>query len=199
MCLNEIEDQLNVRIKNVPFIAISNETRKGYIELKQLIEKGKTYCMLGSSGVGKSTLLNMLSGRHLMKTDDLSESTNKGRHVTSHRELVVLDDGGFLIDNPGMRELGIAHTGSGLEITFDSILEVARNCRFKDCTHTTEMNCAVGKAIENGELTIAALENFRKMEKEKAHYQSSLAESRKKDKEFGKMMKNYKKDILKKN
>jgi len=96
------------RINQVPVIPISNESQKGIERLKQNIEKGKTYCLLGSSGVGKSTLLNNLSGEQLMKTNTISTSTNKGRHVTSHRELIVLKNGGILIDNPGMREVGIA-------------------------------------------------------------------------------------------
>ena len=106
-------ESIKERIKNVPVIAISNETQNGYEAIKKTIEKGKTYCMLGSSGVGKSTLLNNLSGKTIMRTDAISQSTNKGRHVTSHRELIVLENGGILIDNPGMREVGIADTAMG--------------------------------------------------------------------------------------
>jgi ribosome biogenesis GTPase len=110
--ISEIIDNVKQRIKNVPVIAISNETKIGYEAIKKVIEKGKTYCMLGSSGVGKSTLLNNLSGRTIMRTDAISQSTNKGRHVTSHRELIILENGGIIIDNPGMREVGIADTTS---------------------------------------------------------------------------------------
>ena len=153
--------------------------------------------MLGSSGVGKSTLLNNLSGRSMMRTDSLSQSNNKGRHVTSHRELIVLESGGIIIDNPGMREVGITDSTTGLEMTFDSLMRIAQNCRFKDCTHSTEMGCAVLKAVEDGELDSAFFENYLKLEKEKAHFESSVEDRRKRDKEFGKMMKNYKKDIKK--
>ncbi len=193
--INEISESIKLRIKNVPVVAISNESHSGYNELIKLFENGKTYCMLGSSGVGKSTLLNNLTGKSLMRTDTISFSTNKGRHVTTHRELTVLDCGGILIDNPGMREVGIADSSTGLEITFDSIFEQSRYCRFKDCTHTTEKGCAVIKAVEKGEIDRASYENYLKMEREKAHFESTVAEKRKKDKGFGKMLKNYKKDI----
>lgn len=195
--INEIIESIKTRIKNIPVIAISNETRNGYETISMIIDKTKTYCMLGSSGVGKSTLLNNLSGKALMRTDTISQSTNKGRHVTSHRELIILENGGILIDNPGMREVGIADTTSGLELTFDIIFRLAQNCKFKDCTHTLESGCSVLEAVENGELDKASYENFLKMEREKAHFESTIVEKRKKDKEFTKIVKNYKKDMKK--
>jgi ribosome biogenesis GTPase len=151
--------------------------------------------MLGSSGVGKSTLLNNLAGKSLMKTDSISQSTNKGRHITSHRELIVLDSGGILVDNPGMREVGIADTTSGLETTFDRIVYLSGNCKFNDCTHTNETGCSVIEAVENGELDKNSYENYLKMEREKAHFESTIEERRKKDKDFGKVIKNYKKNF----
>ncbi|KAF0201610.1 MAG: ribosome-associated [Bacteroidetes bacterium] len=191
----EIIESINQRINNTPVFAISNETQEGYEALKQVIEKGKTFCMLGSSGVGKSTLTNILSGRNVMKTDSISESTNKGRHVTSHRELIVLENGGILIDNPGMREVGIVDNAGGLESAFDAIFRLSQSCRYKDCTHTSETGCSVIEAVEKGELDKSSYENFLKLEKEKIHFETSVLEKRKKDKEFGKMLKNYKKDI----
>ena len=193
----EIIESIGQRIKNIPVIAISNETHDGYEALKKCIEKGKTYCMLGSSGVGKSTLLNNLSGRTLMRTDAISKSTNKGRHVTSHRELIVLNNGGILVDNPGMREVGIVDSANGLETTFDKIFSFSRNCKFKDCTHTNEFGCSVLEAVETGEIDRNSYESYLKMQREKAHFESSVAERRKKDKDFGKMLKNYKKDMRK--
>ncbi len=194
---SEIGEKIENRIKNVPIIAISNASQDGYDKIKKIIEKGKTYCMLGSSGVGKSTLLNNLAGKSLMRTDTISQRTNKGRHVTSHRELIVLENGGILVDNPGMKEVGIADSTSGLEITFDLIFKHAQNCKFKDCTHTNEKGCSVIEAVEKGELDKASYENYMKMEREKAHFDSTVIERRKKDKDFGKMIKNYKKDIAK--
>jgi ribosome biogenesis GTPase len=193
--LKSIIEKIKARISQVPVLAISNETRDGYESVNVLIEKGKTYCMLGSSGVGKSSLVNNLSGKTLMRTDAISQSTQKGRHITTYRELVLLENGGILIDNPGMREVGIADTGSGLEITFDLIFQLSQYCKFKDCTHTSELGCAVLEAVENGEITSASYENYRKMEREKAHFEATIAEKRKREKEFGKIMKNYKKDM----
>jgi len=196
--LKQVLDGTGQRIHEIPVIAVSNRTRDGYDTLLRFIEKGKTYCLLGSSGVGKSTLLNNLSGKEVMKTDEISNSTKKGRHITSHRELIVLGNGGILIDNPGMREVGIGDSAGGLETTFSSILDLSEQCKFKDCTHTAETGCAVLEAVENGNIDRLSYENFLKMEREKSHYETSVAEKRKKDKVFGKIMKNYKKETYKK-
>lgn len=193
----EIIESINQRIKNIPVFAISNETQDGYEALKMIIDKGKTFCMLGSSGVGKSTLLNNLSGRTVMRTDSISRSTSKGRHITSHRELIVLENGGILVDNPGMREVGIIDTANGLETTFEKFFSLTQNCKFKDCSHTNEIGCAVLEAVEKGELDKSSYENFLKIEREKSYFESSVVERRKKDKDFGKMIKNYKKEMNK--
>lgn len=194
--ISEITDQIDARLPDVPVIAISNKTREGYDRIIRIVEKGKTYCMLGSSGAGKSTLLNNLSGRIVMKTGSVSDSTNKGRHVTSHRELILLENGGILIDNPGMREVGIADTSDGLATTFDKITGLSAHCRFKNCTHTREKGCAVLEAVEKGDIDKSSYENYLKMEREKAHFESTVAERRNKEKIFGKIIKDYhKKDI----
>jgi ribosome biogenesis GTPase len=132
-----------------------------------------------------------------MATGEISLSVNKGKHITSHRELIVLDSGGILIDNPGMREVGITDSDSGLEITFDTIVNYANNCRFSDCTHMHEKGCAVLAAVENGEIDKDSYSNFRKLEKEKTHFESNAQERKKKDKDLGKLIKGVKK--LKKN
>jgi ribosome biogenesis GTPase len=195
--IDEILDSIKARIKNVPIFTISNETLSGYEEIKAFIIKGKTYCMLGSSGVGKSTLLNNLSGKTIMRTGTISQSTNKGKHVTSHRELIILENGGILIDNPGMREIGIADSTGGLETTFDRIAKLSNGCKFKDCTHTSEIGCSVLASVKKGEIDKASYENYLKMEREKAHFESTVAEKRIKDKKFGKMIKYYKKGMSK--
>ncbi|GJM17203.1 MAG: putative ribosome biogenesis GTPase RsgA [Thermodesulfobacteriota bacterium] len=177
------------RIQGIPIITVSNQTPEGYNEIATLIETGKTYCLLGSSGVGKSTLLNHLSGKELMKTGAISDSVKKGKHVTSHRELIVLDNGGILIDNPGMREVGIADAASGLELTFDAIIELSQQCKYNDCTHLNEAGCAILEALENGEIDEDAYANYQKMEKEKWHFETSVHEKRKRNKAFGKLMK----------
>lgn len=192
--LTSLVNKISKRIRNVQIIAISNISRDGLEVLIQLIQKGKTYCFLGSSGVGKSSLINNLAGSNLLRTDSISESTKKGRHVTSHREMVVLENGGILVDNPGMREIGLADTTDGLETTFNQIIELSKDCKYSDCRHLNENGCAVLEALDQGELERAAYENYLKMEREKVHFQSSIAEKRKKDKEFGKMIKSYQKN-----
>lgn len=185
------------RAKDVPVLAISNISQSGYKDVHEILIKGKTYCMLGSSGVGKSSLLNNLSGRKLMKTDAISQSSHKGRHTTSHRELVLLEQGALLIDNPGMREVGMTDATGGLESTFEQISQLAESCKFKDCSHTGETGCSVIDALEQGHLDRHAYENYLKLEREKDHFESTLAERRKKDKDFGKMVKNVKSDMKK--
>ncbi|KQC30241.1 ribosome small subunit-dependent GTPase A [Flagellimonas eckloniae] len=191
--LDTITNQITQRITDVPILNISNQGVKKYQELEAVIKNGKTYCLLGSSGVGKSTLLNGLSGKLLMKTNEISSSVNKGKHTTSHRELIVLNNGGIMIDNPGMREIGITNATDGLEITFESIFDYSRECRFNDCTHVHENGCAILKAVENGEIDEEAYINFQKMEKEKTHFESGSLDRKMKDKNLGKMIKNIKK------
>lgn len=193
--LKSIVESIKNRIPEIHILPFSNESLEGFESIKSFIEKGKTYCLLGSSGVGKSTLVNNLTGNEVMKTGNISNSTQKGRHITSHREMTILVNGGIIIDNPGMREVGITDTSEGLEITFDRILALAATCKFKDCTHTQETGCKVLDAIEKGEIDWNAYENYLKMEREKAHFESTLAEKRKKDKAFGKMFKDYKKNF----
>jgi len=190
--LTDLISEVQERVKHVPLIAISNTSQKGIETVKGYIVKGKTYCLLGSSGVGKSSLLNNLSGKQLMKTNTISTSTNKGRHVTTHRELIVLENGGIIIDNPGIREVGITDSVGGLEKTFEEIVELSKNCKFKDCTHTIEMDCAVLSAVESGKVDKLFYENYLKMKREKEHFESTVAEKRKKDKNFGKMVKQFK-------
>jgi ribosome biogenesis GTPase len=195
--VSDLIENIKIRIQNIPVIAISNENQHGYEVLNSLFEQGKTYCLLGSSGVGKSTLLNNLSGKDIMKTGTISQSNNKGKHITSHRELIILENGSILIDNPGMREVGIVDSDDGLEITFDRIIELSKFCRFKDCSHTNEIGCSVLHALEQGEIDAISYANYLKMQKEKAHFEATAEEKRKKDKEFGKFINNYKKQIKK--
>jgi len=191
--LEELLAQVQERIKNVPVITLSNLSKKGVDEINSILARGKTYCLLGSSGVGKSTLINSLIGEDLMATGEISESIDRGKHVTTHRELIVTENG-ILIDNPGMREIGITQTSTGLETTFNEILELAQNCKFNNCSHTNEKGCEILAAIESGKLDSDSYTNFQKMEKEKIFFESSVAEKKKKDKSFGKLIKNIKKE-----
>jgi ribosome biogenesis GTPase len=191
--LAEIKKSIEERIKGVPVIGISNKTQIGLDKLKSNIEKNKTYCLLGSSGVGKSTLINTIMGKALMETGSIGEITNRGKHVTSHRELVVLDNGGILIDNPGMREVGITDMRDGIKLSFEEIDQLSRNCRFKDCTHMHEKDCAVLDAVQNNEINKESYENYLKMQREKDHFESTEVEKRRKGKDLAKMIKKVKK------
>jgi ribosome biogenesis GTPase len=188
-------NNIQQRIKNIPILALSNLTNEGIETLRGYLQAGKTYCLLGSSGVGKSSLLNNLCGQSLMRTDAISSNTNKGRHITTHRELILLEGGALMIDNPGMREVGIADTANGVETTFDYIVKLAQHCKFADCSHTNELGCRVLEALQKGDIDQESFSNYQKIEREKAYFESSQAELRKKDKDFGKMLKNYKKSI----
>ncbi|MDW7692729.1 ribosome small subunit-dependent GTPase A [Flammeovirgaceae bacterium SG7u.111] len=185
--LDEMVESIEERIPNVPILLNSNETEEGLDSLKAKIETGKTYCLIGSSGVGKSTLVNKLSEADILKTRDISDSNSKGRHTTSHRELVVLGNGGIVIDTPGMRELGMTDNAEGISQTFEQIEELAQDCKYSDCTHQQEEGCAVLEALENNELDTSVFENYMKMQREQFHFQATVAEKRKRDKSFGKM------------
>jgi ribosome biogenesis GTPase len=187
--LQEIIKSLEERQNDIDVLAVSNLNGNGIDELKQIMEPSKTYCLVGSSGVGKSTLINTLMGKELLDTMSLSDATNKGRHTTTRRELIILEDGSIIIDTPGMREVGMADSESGIEITFEEIAELSENCRFADCNHESEPGCAIREAIENGDLDEGLFENYKKLERENRHYNATVAERRKKDKEFGKMVK----------
>ena len=179
-------------------IAFSNKTGEGINEIKNLIESGKTYCLLGSSGVGKTSLLNRLVGQDVFTTSAVREKDGKGRHITARRQLVILDQGGLIIDTPGMRELGSISVSKGLNITFKDIVALARKCRFNDCTHTSEPGCSVLGAIEKGELSKERYQSYLKLRKESEYYEMSYLEKRKKDRAFGRLCKEAMKNKKKK-
>ncbi len=187
--LDEIIQSVRERIKDVDVLAVSNETSEGIDILLDKMENGKTYCLLGSSGVGKSTLLNTLMGEEVMKTSSLSESTNKGRHTTSHRELILLQNGSIIIDTPGMREVGVVNQEQGIETTFDWLYTYSEHCKYRDCTHTNEKGCAVIEAVEAGEINRKSYENYLKMERESAHFEASSADKKRKGKSLAKIIK----------
>lgn len=195
---NDIKNAINkleTRDKKVKHILLSNLTRKGLDQILDFLQKGKTYCVVGSSGVGKSTLINNLLKKNIIKTGQISLGTNKGRHTTDHRELFVLENGGIVIDTPGMKELGMTDDTEGIKAVFQEIVSLSLKCKFPDCKHTNETGCAVIVALKNGIIDKDSLDNFRKIQIEQQRFQTTIAEKRKKDKEFGKMVKNYKKDM----
>lgn len=153
------------------------------------IEPGSTIALVGSSGVGKSTILNTLAGHEIAATSDIREDDKKGRHTTTHRELHRLPAGGLLIDVPGMRELKIADVDTALAAVFDDIEAMASNCRFTDCRHGSEPGCAVRAAIESGEIPERRLRNYLQLVRENERHSTSLAERRSKGRAFSKMVK----------
>lgn len=182
---------LDKRDSQVKYILLSNVTGEGSDQLMNLIQRGLTYCVIGSSGVGKSTLINSLLKREALRTGEISSSTNKGKHVTEHRELFVLDNGAIIIDTPGMKELGLTDDSEGLNVTFADISQLAGKCRYPDCLHINEQGCAVIEAVENGTVNRESYENYLKMLKEQERFNITIAEKRRRDKHFGKMVKNY--------
>jgi ribosome biogenesis GTPase / thiamine phosphate phosphatase len=182
--------QINARV-----ISFSNKTAFGLETVQNVLERGKTYCLLGSSGVGKTTLLNHLLGREIFETNPVREKDSRGRHTTARRQLVVLDNGALLVDTPGMRELGMIAVGTSIDDSFSDIHELSHDCRFNDCTHTVEVGCAILTAVQAGNLNGERYESYMKLMKESRFHQMSYVERRKKDKQFGRMVKN----ILKQN
>jgi len=183
--INQIKDRFN----NIDIITTSIITEQGLEELINYIEKGKTYCFIGSSGVGKSSLINKLLNKSEIKTKEISDSTGKGKHTTTAREIYFLENGGIVIDNPGTREVGIADASSGIENVFDEIVSLSENCKYADCTHTHESGCAVLKAVGTKQLDEDKYLNYIKLKKESEFYEMSDAEKRGKDRKFGKFVK----------
>ena len=140
--------------------------------VRALVPPGRTACLLGSSGAGKSTILNGLMGGERQRTGETSETTGKGRHTTTHRELLVIPGGGVMIDTPGLREVALIADEEALSAAFGSIGELAQRCRFTDCSHTTEPGCAVLCAVEVGELDTDRLESFHRLGREISYHQA---------------------------
>jgi len=179
---------------NTEVIALSNVTGEGVDDVREILQPGKTYCLLGSSGVGKSTLTNQLMGRHVLETKAVS-GTGEGRHTTVRRELMILNNGAMLIDNPGMREFGILGAEEGMGDGFADIYALASKCKYGDCSHSIEQGCAVLSAIEEGSLQRTHYRNFIKLRSESEFHDLSNLEKRKKDKAFGRYIKSVKKDL----
>lgn len=170
--------------------AVSCITKEGLCDLQKYFSKGNTIVFLGSSGVGKSTLVNTLYGNEVMKTSEIREEDSRGRHTTTSRNLIMLPNGAMIIDTPGMRELGMWNAESGISKTFQEIEEYISMCKFSNCTHTNEPGCKVREAIENGELQIERVEQYFKLQKESQYNTDSeqyLRDKRNKFKEISKI------------
>ncbi|MBP7831151.1 MAG: ribosome small subunit-dependent GTPase A [Kiritimatiellae bacterium] len=182
----------------VPALPLSNATGDGVEAFRKLLLPGRTYGLLGSSGVGKTTLINGLLGKEALETRAVS-GTGEGVHTTSRRQLVVLDNGAMLVDTPGLRELGLLGAEDGLEAAFNDIAEYSTRCRFPDCTHTREPGCAVLAAVQAGELSDERYRNYLKLKKEAEYHNRSYVEKRKKDKAFGRFFKSAMKQMKRSN
>ncbi len=151
---------------------VSAKTGAGIERVRDLLTRGRTGCFIGSSGVGKSSIINRLAGSEILKTAEVRESDSRGRHTTTHRELFVLGHGGIVIDTPGMRELGLWDSGEGIEKAFTDIEDMSAGCRFSDCTHASEPGCAVLEAVASGKIDEGRYESFLKLGREQEHLEA---------------------------
>ena len=190
--------QVRAIAPDATILSTSAKTEDGVAAVQAFLRPGLTYAFVGSSGVGKSTLINRLIGANTLKTAAVREKDSKGGHTTTRRELIPLDNGAILIDTPGMRELALWDSGEGLDDTFADILQLAQQCRFADCRHISETGCAVREAVEQGALSAERYKNYTKLLRETAYLDSkrderSFLDSKRKDKELHRAIKNYRK------
>ncbi|MFV8781339.1 ribosome small subunit-dependent GTPase A [Microbulbifer sp. SA54] len=180
--------------RDLPLVLVNALDAESIAPLRDWCGRGETLALLGSSGVGKSTLLNSLAGVELAATSAIREDDSKGRHTTRHRALYPISGGGLLLDSPGMRELGLANAEQGLADAFADISELAQRCRFADCAHESEPGCAVRKAMGTGKLDERRLRNWHKLGREMARNNRTLAESRADDRALGQFYRSVQSD-----
>lgn len=185
--LNAKHCEINSIALGVDVIITSSMSEDGYREIFKYLQKGKTIAFIGSSGVGKSTLINKLMGEVILTTQEIREN-QKGRHTTTHRQMLIIPSGGVVIDTPGMRELQI--TSADLAKSFADIEELAKNCHFTNCRHESEPRCAVKEAIKNGILPRERVENYKKLQKELAFVErkNTMTAAQAEKKKFTEMM-----------
>ena len=191
---NEIKRKVQSIAPQITVMEFSNLNRENIDSIIGSLKSGYTYCLLGSSGVGKTTLLNSILGNKKYETQAVSKIQSKGRHTTTSRQLVRLENGAMIIDTPGMRELGSMSVDEALDETFSEIQNLSQRCKFSNCSHTNEKGCAILAAIEAGDLSEQRLQSYLKMKRESEFNQMSYLEKRSKDKNFGKMVKSIMKD-----
>lgn len=200
LSLEERENKLNElknRFPDIDIILTSTIDNNGLEELENYITKGKTYCFLGSSGVGKSSLINKLIGEEVIETSDISSYSNRGKHTTTGRQMYFLDSGGIVIDNPGIREVGMLNISDGIDEFFEEISSIGKKCKYSNCTHTHEPGCVVLEAKNSGIIDEDKYENYTNLKKEAEYYDMSDKDKRQKDKDFGKFINKAKKEFNK--
>lgn len=173
--LRERMKEVRERLPNAAVLALSNVTGSGLRQVKKQLVPGNTYCLLGASGVGKTSLINSLLGKEdEYFTLPVREKDGKGVHSTTWRELIVLENGSLMVDTPGMRELGHLDTADGIDETFEEITALEPQCRFRDCAHVNTKGCAIEAAVEAGEIAKERYENFIRMKQESAEAAEAL-------------------------
>lgn len=191
--INEKKAEILESNPDIQVIAFSNKEGKNLNKIKDLLHSGKTFCLLGSSGVGKTSLLNKLIGEDRFATKEVREKDSKGKHTTTNRQLLRLENGAMIIDTPGMRELGNIAVETAISETFDEITELETSCKFSNCSHKKEKGCAILEALEEGEISPERYQNYLKMLKESEHNETSYLEKKKKYKQLGKLYKSVQK------
>ena len=187
-------DEIHALYPDIRVLPFSNEDNTNLKHVKELLVPKKTYCLLGSSGVGKTTLINNLLDGMRLKTHSVREKDGKGRHITTRRQLIKLKNGAMIIDTPGMRELGNFSVDTGIYGTFDEITELSNQCRYNDCSHTQEQGCSILAALKDGIISQERYQSFIKLNKESAFYEMSYLDKKRKDKKFGKFVKSVLKE-----
>ncbi len=190
---SKIEEQIKHLSCRIPVFFTSTHDHQTIILLRESILEGETVVFVGSSGVGKSSLVNALCEEPLLRTSDVSMSTGKGRHTSTRREMVLMKNAGVLIDTPGVREFGLTIDDADSLAEMLDISDLAKSCRFKDCEHTGEPDCAVLKAVDNGVLALDVYESYLKLQREAWHFSATEHERRKREKSFSKLVTQVKK------
>ena len=197
------QDELSDRISQTeeisltaPVIAYSSLIADGVDKIRACIKEDETFCFIGPSGVGKSTLINKLAGKEILTTQDIREVDGKGRHTTTSRQLIILENGGIMIDTPGMRELGLGDVSEGISDTFTDLEVIAKGCFFTDCTHIHEPDCAILKALEEGTIDQGRYTSYMKLSSESAQIAGKsntdkLLARKSSAKKLSKVIKNY--------